>query len=664
MIPEFYKHIGARLVPIRKGTKSPGVPGWTKIEDRFDEATAKFDPALHNKAGWILDDIHLVIDVDTHDPSKDGYASLQKLSDDLGMDLYALSTVVVKSPSGGAHLYFWKDPDIKLPKSTADYPGLDFLSAGSQVIIAGSEHDDHEGKYTFERESEALCPMMCATLRDALTPKSNEPDSVTVESPGDRPGDEFNQSERALQLVKDEMSQVGYSLKRKQDHYEFTRPGKTDTNFAISGTLGRKSKQGNYILRNFSTSDPVLPSDSSITIFEAWRLLRNLSKEEVVLHAMDYGFGERLDTSSIEESVDEWLSKTPETKNKYDQLPSYEIAKRVECLTFDELEESEGGLRRPYVIEGLLREGEVMNVIAAPKVGKSWLVYNLALATSCGREFLGYRAVKDLKVLLIDNELHRQELFWRVKQVASEIGVHPGKQLSISCVRGFDISLTGIEKLLEEIDGSAFDLIIVDALYRVLPKGASENDNAQMTQLYNRLDAIAGKNNAAVICIHHTSKGAQGGKDVTDVGAGAGAINRAADTIFTIRPHRDDPYFVINALTRSGQSPEPVVAEFQWPVWMVAPDVLPELKQDGPPTKEDKKQVNMDLCLDLIRRDGETTVKELAEETGIAEGTVRSYCKSMQDDGLLEIQKRPYKPSIIRDASGDSSTQAEEWQPD
>jgi predicted transcriptional regulator len=106
------------------------------------------------------------------------------------------------------------------------------------------------------------------------------------------------------------------------------------------------------------------------------------------------------------------------------------------------------------------------------------------------------------------------------------------------------------------------------------------------------------------------------------------------------------------------------VAEFQWPVWMVAPDVLPELKQEGPPSKEDKKQVNMDLCLDLIRRDGETTVKELAEETGIAEGTVRSYCKSMQEDGLLEIQKRPYKPSIIRDASGDSSTQAEEWQPE
>jgi len=65
MIPKFYKEIGARLVCIKKGTKSPGVPAWTKIEDRYDEASKKFDPSVHNKVGWILDDTHLVIDIDT-----------------------------------------------------------------------------------------------------------------------------------------------------------------------------------------------------------------------------------------------------------------------------------------------------------------------------------------------------------------------------------------------------------------------------------------------------------------------------------------------------------------------------------------------------------------------------------------------------------------------
>lgn len=42
-------------------------------------------------------------------------------------------------------------------------------------------------------------------------------------------------------------------------------------------------------------------------------------------------------------------------------------------------------LRRP-VIHGLLRAGETMNVIANPKVGKSWLVTDLALSVATGRE--------------------------------------------------------------------------------------------------------------------------------------------------------------------------------------------------------------------------------------------------------------------------------------
>ncbi|NRA37897.1 MAG: bifunctional DNA primase/polymerase [Planctomycetes bacterium] len=39
----------------------------------------------------------------------------------------------------------------------------------------------------------------------------------------------------------------------------------------------------------------------------------------------------------------------------------------------------------PKVIEGILRQGETMNIVAAPKVGKSWLVLDMALAIATGR---------------------------------------------------------------------------------------------------------------------------------------------------------------------------------------------------------------------------------------------------------------------------------------
>ena len=41
--------------------------------------------------------------------------------------------------------------------------------------------------------------------------------------------------------------------------------------------------------------------------------------------------------------------------------------------------------RRPSLIEGLLRKGETMNIIAAPKIGKSWLSLGLAFAVATGR---------------------------------------------------------------------------------------------------------------------------------------------------------------------------------------------------------------------------------------------------------------------------------------
>lgn len=45
-------------------------------------------------------------------------------------------------------------------------------------------------------------------------------------------------------------------------------------------------------------------------------------------------------------------------------------------------------LRRP-VIEGLLRVGETANVVAAPKIRKSWLVGSLALSLVADRDWLG-----------------------------------------------------------------------------------------------------------------------------------------------------------------------------------------------------------------------------------------------------------------------------------
>lgn len=82
-----------------------------------------------------------------------------------------------------------------------------------------------------------------------------------------------------------------------------------------------------------------------------------------------------------------------------------------------QLTELYSSLRKP-VIHGLLREGETMNVIAPSKLGKSWLVIDLALAIATGRPWLGMECEAG-EVLIIDNELHGETSANRIPKVAN-----------------------------------------------------------------------------------------------------------------------------------------------------------------------------------------------------------------------------------------------------
>ena len=61
----------------------------------------------------------------------------------------------------------------------------------------------------------------------------------------------------------------------------------------------------------------------------------------------------------------------------------------------------------------------------------------------------------------------------------------------------------------------------------------------------------------AFTMIHHASKGLQADKQVTDVGSGAGAEFRAADTHLILRHHEEQDVYVLDAVARSWPSNGP-----------------------------------------------------------------------------------------------------------
>jgi hypothetical protein len=238
---------------------------------------------------------------------------------------------------------------------------------------------------------------------------------------------------------------------------------------------------------------------------------------------------------------------------------------------------------RPVVIADLLREGETMNVVAAPKVGKSWLVHALAVAVVAGRDWLGKPTTRG-RVLLIDGELHRQTLARRLRTTQTTLGVPDSDMaaLQVWSVRGQRLTIDAIALALQDVPAGQYRLIIVDALYRFLPLDGEENANETMTRVYNALDAIAERSGASVVVVHHATKGNQSDKAVTDVGAGAGSQSRAADTHLILRPHEQGDAVVVDAVVRSFPPMESFVIRSSKPGWALAPDLDPTLLRRAP----------------------------------------------------------------------------------
>lgn len=233
-------------------------------------------------------------------------------------------------------------------------------------------------------------------------------------------------------------------------------------------------------------------------------------------------------------------------------------------------------LREP-VIEGVAREGEIVNIIAPPKTGKSWLALDLALAVATGRPWLGH-ATRAGRVLLIDNELHPETPAHRIPQVANARSIlfhEYGDALHIETVRGQDVDLFTIEKCFSGVSRGMYRLVILDAMYRFWPRDCDENSNAGATQVYNALDMLAERLRCVFVLIHHSTKGNQSNKAVVDVGAGAGAMARATDAHIVLRPHAEPGAVVLDGAVRSWPPPLPRCFRWAFPVWLDAVDLDP-----------------------------------------------------------------------------------------
>lgn len=298
-----------------------------------------------------------------------------------------------------------------------------------------------------------------------------------------------------------------------------------------------------------------------------------------------------------------------------------QMVKPCQKFLFCDLVQAYPTLNKP-VVHGLFREGETVNVVSTSKAGKSWLAYNLALSVIANRPWLQTFDVEPGPVLLVDNELHKCTLSNRIPAVAEKLGIHHteyANSLEVWPLRGALRNIVQLGEDFAAIEPGKFKLIILDAKYRLGVPGKSENDNASETQIYNLVDEYAAHTGAAFVLVHHTSKGNQGEKRVTDVGAGAGAQSRAADCHIVLREHEQDEVAVLDAAVRSFAPVEPLALRWEFPLWVPAGDIDPTRLRGrlnrNEAKQHDKDREGMEATIKALR-ESPATQKALRRRTG------------------------------------------------
>jgi hypothetical protein len=306
-------------------------------------------------------------------------------------------------------------------------------------------------------------------------------------------------------------------------------------------------------------------------------------------------------------------------------------------LSPSQLYASRPSLRTP-IIHDVLRRTEIMNLIAPSKAGKSWLALGLALSVGGNRPWLGRFDVNPGRVLLLDNELHEETIAHRMRWVAEAMGLDLADYDGMVAVESFRGRLVGLAEMRGYFEAIAglYSLVILDAAYRFTVPGESENDNAAMTARYNLLDQYADVSGAAISVVHHSSKGTQEGKAVTDVGAGGGAQSRAADThLVLLNDSQIGPgRLVVDAAIRSFPPIEPFVIRREGPLWLADGEV---------PAKPDRKRtISPEMFAAKYAQSTPQTKEEIlfrANQDGMAQRPAKAILQAALTQGFLHPWK-------------------------
>ncbi|WP_306576212.1 helicase RepA family protein [Anaerotruncus massiliensis (ex Togo et al. 2019)] len=238
----------------------------------------------------------------------------------------------------------------------------------------------------------------------------------------------------------------------------------------------------------------------------------------------------KLDTQSIAEEFDEHKPPESDLEEMLRQMNRVSDPAYLPTVSMNDLyEQVYPG--KPPVIDGLLYTGTYL-FVGAPKVGKSFLMAQLAYHVSMGLPLWGYEVRQGTVLYLALEDDHRrlQERLYRMFGTDSAGSLHfaiYAKQLG-----------GGLEEQLKKFVREHQDtrLVIIDTLQKVREAGGEKYSYSSDYEVIGRLKRFADESGVCLLLVHHTRK--QQADDKFDMISGTNGLLGAADGAFLLQKER------------------------------------------------------------------------------------------------------------------------------
>jgi hypothetical protein len=258
----------------------------------------------------------------------------------------------------------------------------------------------------------------------------------------------------------------------------------------------------------------------------------------------------------------------------------------------------------------------------APKMGKSWMVLEIAIAVASGRPALGLHTGVKAEVLYLALEDDERRLQLRIEKLSGGRAAPKGLHLSTQWKRLNEGGLEDLRQFLEE--HPAIKLVAIDTLQKVRGPSKSSNVYSEDYKVIGDLKQLGDDLGISILLVHHLKKAKE--EDVFDQISGSTGVSGAADTLLVLDRIRGNAAAKLHVTGRDVEENAFALSfDKETGRWAVegAADLfeLPAEQQ---------------AVINLLAKSGPLKPKDLAAQLSITDDAARQRLYRMAKDGTIQ----------------------------